>query len=165
MKLYETWLQNAYNQKGESLNEFWDIYIPLEQKVYEYLLKNNVTNLKGSLKELSSTYNLQIKYFVGFLDGLTEVFNEDINLEEITEDTILNLTFDFEVMFKKMVEYKAEHLYNLPEWTSVFSQEQLQDFYKAQKKSTTIVKEDKIGRNEPCPCGSGKKFKKCCGNK
>lgn len=22
----------------------------------------------------------------------------------------------------------------------------------------------KVGRNEPCPCGSGKKFKKCCGN-
>jgi len=22
--------------------------------------------------------------------------------------------------------------------------------------------EKKIGRNEPCPCGSGKKFKKCC---
>ncbi len=26
-----------------------------------------------------------------------------------------------------------------------------------------IVKEKKIGRNEPCPCGSGKKYKKCCG--
>ncbi len=23
--------------------------------------------------------------------------------------------------------------------------------------------EKKIGRNEPCPCGSGKKYKKCCG--
>jgi SWIM/SEC-C metal-binding protein len=23
--------------------------------------------------------------------------------------------------------------------------------------------EKKVGRNEPCPCGSGKKFKKCCG--
>jgi preprotein translocase subunit SecA len=23
--------------------------------------------------------------------------------------------------------------------------------------------EDKVGRNEPCPCGSGKKYKKCCG--
>jgi len=22
---------------------------------------------------------------------------------------------------------------------------------------------DKVGRNDPCPCGSGKKFKKCCG--
>ncbi|WP_372996452.1 preprotein translocase subunit SecA [Lutispora sp.] len=26
-----------------------------------------------------------------------------------------------------------------------------------------IVKEAKIGRNDPCPCGSGKKYKKCCG--
>ncbi|MSR90963.1 hypothetical protein FYJ33_05975 [Clostridiaceae bacterium WCA-383-APC-5B] len=26
-----------------------------------------------------------------------------------------------------------------------------------------IVKERKIGRNDPCPCGSGKKYKKCCG--
>lgn len=25
------------------------------------------------------------------------------------------------------------------------------------------VKSEKVGRNEPCPCGSGKKFKKCCG--
>ena len=27
----------------------------------------------------------------------------------------------------------------------------------------TIVKEEKIGRNDPCLCGSGKKYKKCCG--
>lgn len=28
---------------------------------------------------------------------------------------------------------------------------------------TPIMKEQKVGRNEPCPCGSGKKYKKCCG--
>jgi len=27
----------------------------------------------------------------------------------------------------------------------------------------TIHSEDKPGRNDPCPCGSGKKFKQCCG--
>jgi SWIM/SEC-C metal-binding protein len=27
----------------------------------------------------------------------------------------------------------------------------------------TTVAEEKIGRNEPCPCGSGNKYKKCCG--
>ena len=27
----------------------------------------------------------------------------------------------------------------------------------------TIRKGEKIGRNEPCPCGSGKKYKNCCG--
>jgi hypothetical protein len=26
-----------------------------------------------------------------------------------------------------------------------------------------FVREPKIGRNDPCPCGSGKKYKKCCG--
>jgi uncharacterized protein YecA (UPF0149 family) len=25
------------------------------------------------------------------------------------------------------------------------------------------VRSDKVGRNEPCPCGSGRKYKKCCG--
>ena len=33
------------------------------------------------------------------------------------------------------------------------------------KINTTIVADKKIGRNEPCPCGSGKKYKKCCINK
>ena len=35
--------------------------------------------------------------------------------------------------------------------------------YKQQKASGTIRKEKKIGRNDPCPCGSGKKYKHCCG--
>ncbi|MFA5523954.1 MAG: preprotein translocase subunit SecA [Tissierellales bacterium] len=33
----------------------------------------------------------------------------------------------------------------------------------SEKKSKPVVKGDKIGRNDPCPCGSGKKYKKCCG--
>lgn len=32
-----------------------------------------------------------------------------------------------------------------------------------QGKVETIVKEKEPGRNDPCPCGSGKKYKKCCG--
>ncbi len=34
---------------------------------------------------------------------------------------------------------------------------------KNEEKRSPIVNEKKVGRNEPCPCGSGKKFKKCCG--
>ena len=30
-------------------------------------------------------------------------------------------------------------------------------------KKSPVVKKEKIGRNDPCPCGSGKKYKKCCG--
>ena len=31
------------------------------------------------------------------------------------------------------------------------------------KKLITIKKAEKVGRNDPCPCGSGKKYKNCCG--
>ena len=33
----------------------------------------------------------------------------------------------------------------------------------APKAETFIREERKVGRNEPCPCGSGKKYKQCCG--
>ena len=37
-------------------------------------------------------------------------------------------------------------------------------FYDAQYNKGTVKRETpKVGRNEPCPCGSGKKYKKCCG--
>lgn len=36
-------------------------------------------------------------------------------------------------------------------------------FKEAELKTKTIVKEEKVGRNDPCPCGSGRKYKKCCG--
>jgi hypothetical protein len=31
--------------------------------------------------------------------------------------------------------------------------------------SPVLKSEERVGRNDPCPCGSGKKFKKCCINK
>lgn len=30
-------------------------------------------------------------------------------------------------------------------------------------KQMPLINEHKVGRNDPCPCGSGKKYKKCCG--
>ena len=41
----------------------------------------------------------------------------------------------------------------------------LQDTYDDLERKTRFVAGDKIYPNEPCPCGSGKKYKKCCGRK
>lgn len=62
-----------------------------------------------------------------------------------------------------MVEAKAEWLYDLPQWKNILTEEKKKEIYKKQKVSGTIVKGAKIGRNDPCTCGSGKKYKKCCG--
>ncbi|MBS1192009.1 MAG: YecA family protein [Rhodocyclaceae bacterium] len=39
------------------------------------------------------------------------------------------------------------------------------DFWRAKEGSSTTIRREteKVGRNDPCPCGSGKKFKQCCG--
>lgn len=80
------------------------------------------------------------------------------------EDTEVSLGFDKEKLYMNMVEAKADWLYGLPEWNDIFSREKQDELYKEQKKSHTFVREGrKIGRNDPCPCGSGKKYKNCCG--
>ena len=58
-----------------------------------------------------------------------------------------------------MLDAKADYLYNLPQWDGIFSVEKRKEIRKEWKDSKTIVKENKIGRNDPCPCGSGKKYK------
>jgi uncharacterized protein YecA (UPF0149 family) len=43
------------------------------------------------------------------------------------------------------------------------SAKEIQDGEVEQKKQSPTINDNKVGRNDPCPCGSGKKYKKCCG--
>lgn len=164
MTLYEQWLASAYYRNGRNNDTLWNDYIPREQKIYEDIIGNKKTELKGTVAELAETYNVPAPYFVGFIDGLNETQSTPFELEKLEETTEVTIKIDFVKLYKKMVEYKADHLYSLPQWSNVFDEDELTKLYKEQKKSTTIVHDGpKIGRNDPCPCGSGKKYKKCCG--
>ena len=163
MTLYETWYRTAYTPQGGINPQVWNDYMPKEQKIYEYLLGNKLNSLSGTIKELAEKFDMTPVYFIGFMDGINDALDKKADLKEMDEDSEISLSFDFEALYKKMVEYKADHLYGLPMWRDIFTQEQLDIFYKEQKRSKTVVKQKKIGRNDPCPCGSGKKYKKCCG--
>ena len=41
--------------------------------------------------------------------------------------------------------------------------EDISDLVRILEPPTPLQKAAKVGRNEPCPCGSGKKYKRCCG--
>ncbi len=163
MNLYESWFKKAYTQDGRINNTFWNDFMPKEQKIYEYILNEKVEKIEGTIKQLSEKFDMSIEYFIGFIDGINDIQPEKIKLEELSEDSQICININFETLYKKMVEYKADHLYNLPEWKNIFTEEQLKTLFKGQKSSTTFVREPKIERNDPCPCGSGKKYKKCCG--
>lgn len=164
MKLYERWIRLAYNAKGQTNSKIWDDYMPLEQKVYENILENKTTEIKGTVKDLAEKYNFSPEYMAGFIDGINDIQSTPVDLKELTEDTEITLNIDFKTLYKKMVEFKADHLYSLPQWKNIFTEEEMEVFYKEQKTSGTFKRDgEKVGRNDPCPCGSGKKYKKCCG--
>ena len=163
--LYQQWQNIAYDETADrsQLEKFWGTYFQIEKEIYEKLLSNPDEAVKGTVKELAEKFGQEVLTMVGFLDGIDESLKEPNPIETMDEDTVVSLAFDKEKLYKNMVAAKADWLYELPQWKEIYSEEELKKLYKEQKESTTIRKEKKIGRNDPCPCGSGKKYKKCCG--
>lgn len=167
MALLEQWQKIAYNEntdKGE-LQRFWQRYFLLEKSVYEKLLTNPDEKVEGTVKELAEKYELSLMDMTGFLDGINESLIEANPIDAMEEDTKVSLAFDKEKLYKNMVDAKADWLYELPQWDEIFDAETKKKLYLEQKKSGTVVVGKKVGRNDPCPCGSGKKYKHCCGKK
>lgn len=155
----------AYSQQADraQLQKFWTEYFLIEKGIYEKLLSNPNEVVKGTVKELAEKFDVELMSMVGFLDGINDSLKIQNPIEEMDENTEVNLGYDLETLYKNMVDAKADWLYELPQWNSIFSEEKRKELYLEQKKSGTVVKPHKIGRNDPCPCGSGKKYKFCCG--
>ena len=165
MALLQEWRDKAYSQQTDKkvMEAFWKEYFEYEKGVYEKLLENPDETVTGTVKELAEKYELPLEIMVGFLDGINDSLKETNPIEEMEEDTVVNLGFDKESLYKNMVDAKADWLYNLPQWNAIFDEEKRHALYLEAKKMNTIVKPKKVGRNDPCPCGSGKKFKQCHG--
>ena len=165
MALLKEWQKIAYDVKKDkgALQRFWANYFNLEKGVYEKLLEEPDVEVKGTVKELAEKYGLSVMEMTGFLDGINESLVEANPIEEMEEDTVVSLKFDKEKLYKNMVDAKADWLYELPQWDKIFTEEKKKVLYKEQKNARTIHVEKKVYPNDPCPCGSGKKYKKCCG--
>ena len=166
MTLLEQWRNDAYElEKNQAeADKFWNHYFTLEKGIYVELLSNPDAVVKGTVKELASKYNIEVPIMVGFLDGINDSLKTPNPIETMDEDTEVSLDFEPEKLYYNMVACKAEWLYSLPQWDKVLTDERRKELYREQRRSTTFVRDEvKVGRNDPCPCGSGKKYKKCCG--
>ena len=70
----------------------------------------------------------------------------------------------FEEMIQSIQEDTVRYLFHIQKPNNV-QRKRIADPVDTGSKSSsqTVVNKKKIGRNDPCPCGSGKKYKKCCG--
>ncbi len=101
-----------------------------------------------------------------------EQLRQGINLRAYAQrDPVIEYKFEAMDMFDEMIasikEETVRHLFHIVPQTKIERKEVAKPVTEnlggdgtTQKKP--VVKKDKVGRNDPCPCGSGKKFKNCC---
>lgn len=167
MSLYTEWRNLSDNHESqESEVKFWEDYLKVEAGIYNELLNNKQQVVEGKVSELAAKYNTSVEFFMGFMDGISESLIEELTeekLETIEANSEIKLEIDWEKLYFNMVNVEAHWLYNLQGWNEILPEATRKEIQKAYKNSKTVVKEVRIGRNDPCTCGSGKKFKKCCG--
>ena len=164
MSLYSQWqeLINAHTSEAE-LRRFWDGYFKAETEAYKKILSAHKAEYAGREEELAQFFGMPAEIFIGFIDGINTSLRSELPLEEIEKDTEIKLDIDFEKLYYNMLDCKAEWLYTLKEWEPILTPERRKEITHEFRTSRMFVKTAEPGRNDPCPCGSGKKYKKCCG--
>ena len=164
MALYEQWQQMAeLQQTPEMQHAYWSEYFEAEAANYKKILADSQKVYSGKLSELAETFGMTPVVFTGFLDGINESLKNSYTIAELTEDSDISLDVDFEKLFYNMLDAKAKWLWTLPEWEGVLPEEKRKAITREWRASQQAVSQKTVGRNDPCPCGSGKKYKNCCG--
>lgn len=164
MSLYTEWTElvvDYVKTKGEQA--FWADYSAVEERIYRHILSRHEETIEFAIGEFAGQMETTPQFVMGFLDGINESLKSNLDLEAMDAQSTVRLDIDLEKLYFNMLDAKAEYLYELPQWDGIFSDEKRREIRKAFNSSKTVRNEVKIGRNDPCPCGSGKKYKKCHG--
>ena len=159
MNIYDKWNDKL---KSDDAAQFYNTYLEQETEAYKAILAEKDKHLKGTVAELAEKFGMEDWVFAGFMDGINTSLKNSVDLDTLGNDTALDCVIDFEKLYYNMHNAKAKWLYSLDEWEDILSKEERERIRKQYVADHTAVR-DKVGRNEPCPCGSGKKYKKCCG--
>lgn len=169
MTLYEQWNNYGEDAKERSTEEYKRVveqYLTKERDIYAQLLSNPTEIVEGTIAELGERFGMTEAEFLGFVDGINEsLVNGAYELEEMTGESAVRLEYDLAKLYWNMLDAKADWLYSLPQWETLLTKDQKDAIRREYNKSKTVVKTKKVGRNDACPCGSGKKYKQCCLNK
>ena len=148
------------------------------EKVFEIAMKiyNGKEERIGSdrMREVARVVRLQAvdSHWIDHIDAMDQL-RQGIGLRAIgQQDPVIAYTDEGFNMFNEMNAHIKEdtikYLFNITieepvERKQVIDVDHLSSNVDEDANSKTVRKEDTTGRNDDCPCGSGKKYKKCCG--
>ena len=166
---YETWIDRSETIHDQtSYTQYVNLYYAMEKEAYDKILTaypDNKELTSGKADELAKRLGFNadtMDIFVGFVDGIKTSLKNEVDVEHIDDDTEIDLDINYEKLYYNMRDAKATWLFKLSSWKNVLDDEKMVEIARDYREAN-IAHSDKIGRNDPCPCGSGKKYKKCCG--
>lgn len=162
MSLFKDWQERLQNQGTDENKKFFEDYLEKETQAYKAILSSGTTSITGRVDELAKKYDMDNITFIGFLDGINTSLDTSLDLEILTEESEIDKSILLYKLYYNMLNAKANWLYELEEWNDLLSVEERTSIRKQFNEDHRAVS-TKVGRNDPCPCGSGKKYKKCCG--
>ena len=112
MALLQQWRNKAYDEKANKgdLQRLWSASFQKEKEIYAQLLQNPDEIVEGTVKELAEKYNVDIMTMTGFLDGINDSLKEANPIDDMEEDTKVNLGFEKELLYKNVVGAGADWL-------------------------------------------------------
>ncbi|MFZ3105829.1 MAG: preprotein translocase subunit SecA [Candidatus Hydromicrobium sp.] len=159
--LKEKLAERAYRIYEERENNYSP---PVIRKLEKIVMLNVIDNMwRGHLLEMDYLQEGIGLRAIGQMDPLVEYKRETFNLfkeliEEIKFDTV-KLLYNVRIVTRE--EQEKQKTVRENEVTNIVTSGPLEAGSIALQTKPVTAK--KIGRNDPCPCGSGKKYKKCCG--
>ncbi len=171
MSYYETWIDRSETVRDQTSYTYYiNTYYAMEKDAYDKILSaypDNSEFTSGKASELASRLGFNkdtMDIFVGFLDGIKTSLKNELDVENVDDDTEISLDIDYEKLYYNMRDAKASWLFKLSSWKNVLDENTAAQIAREYREAN-IAHSDKVGRNDPCPCGSGKKYKNCCGKK
>ena len=164
---YSNFLENSMGGFS-SHNETYDVAVIFDEQKGLYAIpfyqtfskifedKNQVENAKSC-----------VEYFLTN-DSIPDTILERVSTEHANFMEVINEIMETNYTFEELVKtYKSDYLNNkiYSSATILFCSKAFSEIfdYISEPKPQPPVITEKVGRNDPCPCGSGKKFKNCCG--
>ncbi|MDD4084040.1 MAG: preprotein translocase subunit SecA [Acidaminococcaceae bacterium] len=159
------------NLSREELNDY------LHKLALDYYEQREEAVSPGIMRELENIVMLKVvdSHWMEHLDSM-DMLREGVGLRAYGQrDPLVEYKLEAYDMFQAMIDAIQDDVVRYMYRVNVVTQPKVEDhLQKAQANNPggdaeqdvkkPVVKGETIGRNDPCPCGSGKKYKNCCGN-
>ena len=101
--LLDDWHAMAYEDRDVNQGKkLWEKYFKEEKEIYKQILAEPDREIVGIVSELAEKYGMDIKFFIGFLEGINDSIVKPNPIEKLKENSKVKIKIDKEKLYYNM---------------------------------------------------------------